>query len=190
MQRLLTRVAVVCFVMMSQITVGAATARAAGWGEFWYRVHLDFYRVNCWPEPFKHADRQLTVSPLIIMTDRGWQLQNTLSDHFFETDGQVLNRAGQMKVRWIATQAPPNRRTVYVVRGPDAPATRARTEAIQRYLDQVGLEGARPEVFVTDLVPPGSSGEYFDEVDRQLKSSVPAPRLPEMQSTTGSGGGP
>ena len=48
--------------------------------------------------------------------------------------------------------------------------------------------GSRPDVLLTDVIPPGASGDYFDEVDRQLKSSIPAPRLPEMQGTTGGGG--
>jgi hypothetical protein len=161
------------------------TSAQAGWAEFWHRVHVDWHRMNCWPEPFQHADRQVTIAPLISMTDAGWRLQNTLSDHFFNPEDQTLTRAGQMKTRWIATQAPLHRRTVFVLRSPNARATMTRVESVRRYLEQMIPDSTRPEVVLTDKVPAGGSGAYFDEVDRQLKSSVPAPRLPEMQDTTG-----
>ena len=167
--------------------LSSASAAQAGWTEFWYRVHVDWHRMNCWPEPFRSGDRALTTAPLIAMTDRGWQLQNTLSDHFFDMENQVLTRAGQFKVRWIATQAPLHRRTVYVLRGPNAQATQARMASIQKYLDEISPDGSRPGVLLTDIAPPGGSGDYFDQVDRQLKSSIPAPRLPAMQ-TSESGG--
>jgi len=45
-------------------------------------VDVDFHRMNCWPAPFQHADRQVAITPLIAMTDAGWRLQNTLTDNF------------------------------------------------------------------------------------------------------------
>lgn len=157
----------------------------AGWSEFWHRFHLDWHRSVCWPEPFQDEDRQLAVSPLISMTDRGWRLQNTLSDHFFDTENQVLTRSGQMKVHWIATQAPMHRRSVFVLRGNDAETTQARVASVQQFLLKCLPEGPRPEVLLSDVVPTGGSGEYFDQVDRQLKSSIPPPRLPPAQGTEG-----
>ena len=169
------------------LVLTTATAARAGWGDFWHRVGVDWHRMNCWPEPFQNADRELVVQPLIAMTDAGWRLQNTLSDHFFDAESHALTQAGRLKVRWIATQTPLHRRTVFVLRGELASATAARVDSVQRYLDVISPEGPRPEVFLTDIVPPGGSGDYFDAVDKQMKSSIPAPRLPEMQDNTGSG---
>ncbi|MFV1964593.1 MAG: hypothetical protein ACC628_04165 [Pirellulaceae bacterium] len=175
-------------ILAVSLVVSVSSVAQADWGEFWYRVHMDLRRMTCWPEPFANVDRQVTMQPLMAMTDAGWQRQNTLSDHFFDPEKQVLSRAGEMKVRWIATQAPMHRRTVFVLRDLKAEATLARVETVKNYLNRLIPEGPRPDVLLTDTIPPGASGDYFDQVDRQLKSSIPAPRLPEMQSMTDGGG--
>jgi len=45
-------------------------------------------------------------------------------------------------------------------------------------------DGARPEVLLTDTIPVGGSGEYFDAVDRSRRESIPEPRLPTAEPTT------
>ncbi|MBC8355510.1 MAG: hypothetical protein H8E66_26325 [Planctomycetes bacterium] len=162
-----------------------ASVTQAGWTEFWERVHLDWHRMNSWPEPFLHADKDLVRQPLIAMTDRGWRMQNTLSDHLFDVEKQTLTQAGALKVRWIVTQAPPHRRTVFVLRGATPEATLARVDDVQATVAQMVPQGARPQVQLTDVTPVGGSGDYFDAVDRARKDSIPAPRLPEAQGTTG-----
>ena len=162
-----------------------ASVSQAGWAEFWERVHLDWHRVNAWPEPFLHADRDLVRQPLIAMTDNGWRMQNTLSDHLFDAESSNLTQAGTLKVRWIVTQAPPHRRTVFVLRGATPDATLARVDAVQEAITKLVPQGNRPEVLLTDVIPVGGSGDYFDSVDRQLKDSIPAPRLPQVVPTVG-----
>jgi hypothetical protein len=164
---------------------GLCSSVASGQHGQMHRWQVDFHRNNCWPHPFLTQDRELVRAPLIAMVAAGWRLNNTLSDHFFANEDQSLNQAGEIKLRWIATQAPPHRRVVFVLRGASAEATEARVEAVERALDKLYIEGDRPPVFVTNVVPPGASGDYFDAVDRQLKQSIPAPRLPEMQTMTG-----
>jgi hypothetical protein len=154
-------------------------------GGFWARFHADFHRNNCWPQPFQATDRELTRAPIVAMTSAGWRLHNTLSDHFFNAEDQGINQAGEIKLRWIVTQAPTNRRTVFVLRGSSPEATAGRVATVQRAIDRLVVDGPRPEVLITDIVPPGASGDYFDQVQRQLQQSIPAPRLPEMESTSG-----
>ncbi len=168
-------------------TVAMAGVTQAGWTEFWEGVHLDWHRMNCWPEPFSHADRDLVRQPLIAMTDNGWRMENTLSDHLFDVEKHTLTQAGALKVRWIVTQAPSHRRTVFVLRGATPDATLARVESVQASITQLAPQGARPEVLLTDVIPVGGSGDYFDAVDRALKDSIPAPRLPEASGQTGGG---
>lgn len=163
---------------------GASVAQVAWGGDFWERCWLDWHRMNCWPEPFQHSDRELVRLPLITMTDNGWRLQNTLSDHFFTGEQQQLTQAGLLHVRWIVTQAPPHRRTVFVLRASTAEVTAARVESVQQAVSQLCAGALRPEVLLTDTAPVGGSGEYFDAVDRQLRQSIPAPRLPQAAPTT------
>ena len=161
-----------------------ASVAQADWAEFWERVHLDFHRMNAWPEPFRHADKDLVRQPLLAMTDNGWRMQNTISDHLFDGETNHLTQAGALKVRWIVTQAPPHRRTVFVLRGATPDATLARVDAVQEVITHLVPQGNRPEVLLTDVVPVGGSGEYFDSVDRQLKDSIPPPRLPQATGPT------
>jgi hypothetical protein len=60
----------------------------------------------------------------------------------------------------------------------------ARVEAVQQEIGRIMPEGSRPSVVLTDSVPAGGSGDYFDSVDRQLKQSIPAPRLAPLQIPT------
>lgn len=163
---------------MTFLTVNMARA---DWAEFWHRVHVDWHRSNAWPEPFQMADREVTNSPLIEMTNAGWRLQNTLSDHLFDVDTHELTQAGQHKLRWIATQTPLHRRTVHVLRSYETGGTTLRVQSVERHLDKLVSDGTRPQVIITDKVPTGGSGEYFENIDRQLKSSTPLPRLPQAQ---------
>jgi hypothetical protein len=176
--------------MLFLITVlGSAAVGTQAFGDdFWARVKLDFLRMNCWPEPFVQADRELVIAPLIAMTNSGWQLQNTLSHHFFDSETNRLTRAGQLKLHWILTQTPAHRRTVYVLRTPDPTNTEARLAAVQEQMQQLVADGPRPEVLVSDEAPAFGAGDYFDNVDRQLKASVPVPRLPPRVGTSNVGG--
>lgn len=168
------------------ISVGSflGSAGASG-GDFVHNAKTDFWRNNCWPLPFQSTDRELARAPLIAMVASGWRLHNTLSDHFFLAEDQTINQAGELKLRWIITQAPPHRRTVYVLRGQNPEATAARVAEVQRVIDKIAHDGPRPDVLLTSIIPPGASGDYFDQVDRQMKQSIPAPRLPPMESTSG-----
>jgi hypothetical protein len=171
--------------VIASLCVGAASHLAqAGWGEFWQRVHIDFHRNNCWPQPFQSQDLELTRDPLIAMTDAGWRQNNTLSDHFFSMEDQSVNQAGEIKIRWIVTQAPPHRRTVFVLRGQTEELTAARVMAVQRKVEKFVPAGQQPDVLITDIIPPGASGDYFNQVDKQFKQSIPAPRLPAVDGTT------
>jgi len=169
-------------------TIVTASVVQADWDEFWERVHLDWHRMNSWPEPFVHADRDLIRQPLVAMTDNGWRNQNTLSDHLFDVEKNSLTQAGALKVRWIVTQAPRHRRTVFVLRGATPDATLARVDAVQEAITRLVPQGNRPEVLLTDVIPAGGSGDYFDAVDRALKDSIPSPRLPAAAAAAPTGG--
>lgn len=164
--------------------LASASVADAGWTEFWSRVRLDWQRNNCWPEPFLHADRELVRGPLIAMTDNGWRAQNTLGNHLFTVEENKLTQAGALKVRWIVTQTPPHRRAVFVLRGETPDGTVARVETVQQEIARILPDGPRPEVLLTDIIPVGGSGEYFDAVNRARQSSIPEPRLPPATPET------
>ena len=173
------------------LALSAGTA-SAGWNEFWYRSKVDWHRNNAWPEPFVTADRHLAREPFLIMADNGWKMQNTIGTFLFDTETNRLNRAGELKVKWIVTQAVPHRRAVFVLRGDTAEATAARMESVQVAVSKFVPEGGLPPVNITDTEPDGTSGEYLDAVNRAIQSTIPSPRLPAVegggQGAGGSGG--
>jgi len=168
------------------VTLAAANPAQAAWGGFWQRVRLDFQRVNCWPEPFIHADWADVRAFTNAMVANGWRAQNTLGTHYFDPDTQLLNQAGQLKLRWILTQAPPERRTVFVLRATTPDANAARMKTVQEHVAAIVPEEMSPPVVQTDVEPRGRSGAYIFAVDSMIRSSIPAPRLPERQESNGS----
>lgn len=159
------------------------TTADAGWNEFWHRSKVDWHRNNAWPEPFQTADRAAAREPFAIMVNNGWRMQNTIGTFLFD-DTHQLNRAGEMKLKWIVTQAPQHRRAVFVLQADSPQETAARVESVQRAISRIVPDGALPPVMLTDTEPDGGSGQYFDAINRALESSMPAPRLPASGSSS------
>lgn len=182
MRRLLSTGALV----LSLSCMGSAQA---GWNEFWHRTKVDFHRNNAWPEPFQQADRAAAREPFCIMVNNGWRMQNTIGTYLFD-DAHQLNRAGEIKLRWILTQAPLHRRAVFVLQAHTPQETAVRVESVQQAISRMIPAGALPPVMITDTEPEGASGEYLDAVNRALQSSLPSPRLPSSgASSAGEVGG-
>jgi hypothetical protein len=161
------------------VTLGSSAAAMAGWNEYWHQWKTDYHRANDWPYPFVCADRAAQQAPLAMMVDNGWRRENTIGGFQFNAEGE-LTVAGMHKVRSIVTQSPLQRRAVWVLRADTAELTAARVDSVQRYIGQVMPDQPMPEVQVTDRPPPGTSGDYLDAVDRSMRTTVPAPRLPAM----------
>ena len=150
-----------------------------GFNQFWHRVQADFYRNNSWPEPFLTADKMAVRTPYCIQTDNGWKMQNTIGTYLFDNDTQQLNQAGDLLVKWIITQAPINRRAVFVLKGDTAEATNARVQSVQA---AVAKYGCVCPVLLTDCEPAGWSAAYIDTISQQLQrhhSEPPPAASPE-----------
>lgn len=141
---------------------------------------------NMWPAPFVARDRQAVRAPFAVMIDKGWQIQNTLGDHHFDEETQQLTRAGELQLRWIVTQSPENRRTVFVLRGHNEDATSVRVDTVQQAVAQLQPRGPLPAVVQTNKIPPASPAEYADDVNQKAIKARPTPALP-AGATGGSG---
>jgi len=153
------------------------------WDCFWDRVHLDWHRNNAWPEPFVQVDRQATRTPISIMVDKGWELQNTIPHELFDAETQELTRAGELKVQWILTQMPLRRRMVFVLRGRTPEITETRLKSVEKAATQVVGEVAPNMISVVDTVPREGSGAYYERVNSGYEATTPPPRLPEMSDS-------
>ncbi|MCA9175383.1 MAG: hypothetical protein KDB14_12955 [Planctomycetales bacterium] len=158
-----------------------------GWKEFCRKFQLYKKRTQAWPEPFIHRDREAVRSPWDVMEHNGWRSQNTLTEHLFTDDGE-LTEAGRRKIVWIATQAPEERRTVYILATEDRNATLSRTESVKQLVADLSQQGiAPPQMMMTSRRPLSWQGDYFDRVEKASRDNVAPPVLPEMVLTTEGG---
>jgi hypothetical protein len=162
--------------------VPAEAQCGACWQAFWQSVARDWRRNNCWPEAFLGPDRQAVRSPFVIMVKNGWRRQNLVADHHFEEGTATLNQSGELKVRWVMTQAPRQHRTIYVRQARTPDDTAARIAAVTEFATQFAEEGQSPTVVETNVDPSGWPAARVDMIDRKWHDSTPEPRLPEADS--------
>jgi len=150
----------------------------------------DYYRNKMWPAPFTAADTNSVVAIFEQQRTNGWRLHNTLSSSMFDSTTNCLTEAGRAHVKWIVTQAPQNRRVVFVLQDANQQLTATRVESTQLAISELVPVGPLPQIYLTDREPFGSSGVYQTAIHRAMANSVPSPRLTSSSgSGSGTGGG-
>jgi hypothetical protein len=143
------------------------------------------YRTNqMWPWPYVCPDRIAVREPFCLMINNGWRRENLLGAHHFIPETNQLNPAGQLRVNWIMTQAPPDRRSIFVERSLDPNVNTQRIAAVQDYATKVALDGRTPPVSGTHLVSEGRPASLVDMTNTKFQQSMPVPVLPAAQSTS------
>ncbi len=179
----MSRAAVMAFTVFT--IFGSATTTNADWHSFWNRVHLDWNRNNCWPEPFVQQDANRICEHFSIQIANGWQRQNTLSEVYFDPDTQMLNEAGRRKVWTIMNTTPEPYRTIYVVQAMAPDIHERRVDSVQKVASGWSDESVMPQVIPVKITPRAWSAEYIDAIDRKVQTAMPDPVLPEFTDTTG-----
>ncbi len=167
------------------------TLAEAGWQERWHalteRVHLDWHRNNCWPQPFREIDRRTVCTVLATQIGTGWKRQNTLSDVYFDPETELLNEAGRRRVWSILAATPEPYRTIYVVQSPNKEAQERRIGSVQQVATETNVamnhESTTQVVSVT-IAPRSWPADYIDAIERKAQTAIPAPVLPEFIDTT------
>jgi hypothetical protein len=167
--------------------IGCGTTAGADWHSFWHGAHLDYARVNAWPQPFTDIDARQAQAPFAVMKHNGWRAHNTIGHELFRDSDAVLTAAGNRRVTWIATQSPAERRTIYVLRGRSEAETQMRLESVRISLAALPEENAMVQVVVTDIEPAMTPGAVATHINRRWINELPAPRLPST-SAAGSAG--
>lgn len=189
MPRVQFTIALVFVGFVSSLANAGAPQIKSHWSRFWHQTHLDWERNNAWPEPFRHMDRQALRNSWTPYVNKGWQIETTLTARHFNAETQALNSAGEAKVRWIATSAPNQRRTIFVVRGESQDVTETRVDIVQQAVTRVLPTGTMPAVVRTYRDPSGiiPSGDYQNQIWKKAMSGIREPVLP---GAAGGGGTP
>jgi hypothetical protein len=150
-------------------------------------IKSGYHRNKVWPWPHICPDRVAVREPFCIMVDNGWRRQNMLGPHHFNPDTNKLTSAGELKVRWIMTQLPPERRSIFVERSLETEITAQRVETARAYAAQVALNGEQPLVAETHLLSEGRPASVVDNTNVRFQESLPPPVLPASSPGTATG---
>jgi len=160
------------------VASGVSSAQAA-WVKSTVRyLRAGYHRNEVWPWPYICPDRAAARAPFELMVSNGWRRQNLLGPHHFNAEKNTLTTAGELKVRWIMTQAPPDRRSIFVERSIDPEVTDARVAAASDYAERVAVDGQAPQVGDTHLVSEGRPAETVDTIYVRWHESMQPPVLP------------
>jgi len=159
----------------------ANIGQAAWWDDFW----RDYHRNKNWPQPFVHTDRAQTLMPFAVMTNNGWERENLLGAHHFTDDNLELSEAGKLRAQWILTQAPQQRRTIFVEFAGDAQKTGARVQAIQRLAGTYLPPGMMADVRPSRMITEGWPASVVDQTNVQFQEARPVPALPAAAVNSG-----
>lgn len=164
----------------------ATPAEAQWFTSFMHKCKIDYKRNQYWPEPFIWADRKATIAPFGQMVANGWRRQNLLSDYHFNDEDTHLNPSGEARLRYILTQQPPSRRTVFVQQGLTPEETAARMNLVHRASMRILPPGVMANVVESDLPNQGWPADDIDAVARKFNATRPDPRLTSDKSSSGS----
>ena len=137
------------------------------------------YRRNVlWPWPYVCSDRMHVRAPFNVMVRNGWRRQNLLGSHHFSEDTGELTRAGELKVHWVLSQAPPEYRQIFVTRLHDQNLTKQRLAKVRSYAISIAPDGTPPFVSDTHLISEGRPAATVDSINTAFRDSMPTPTLP------------
>lgn len=145
---------------------------------FCWRMEAGYHSNNLWPAQYIPTARCYVNSAYTAMIDNGWRRQNLLGDYHFEPGTNELTSAGKLKAKWILTQAPENRRQIFVQRGHTLEDTTARIAAVQYWAGHQSPTLEPAMVHDTHIVSEGHTAASVDHVFVGFQTNQPAPVLP------------
>jgi hypothetical protein len=154
------------------------SADAEWFEDTYHNIKLGYHRNEAWPFPFICPDRAAVREPFRLMVDNGWRRQNLLGQHHFNSETNRLTTAGELRVHWIMTQAPPERRSVFVERAASPEVTAQRLAVARDYAAQVSIDGQEPQTFESHLVSEGRPASIVDATNVRFYESMRPPVLP------------
>jgi len=141
-----------------------------------------------WPSQYVPAARRSVQNVYEIMVNNGWRRQNLLGAYHFNPDSNELTEAGKLKVKWILSQAPQHRRSIFVERGSDPSRTDARVASINHWASAMSPSVGIVDINDTHLVAEGHPAGAVDHIFVGFQTNKPAPVLPAPVSSSSSSG--
>ncbi|MCA9260216.1 MAG: hypothetical protein KDA61_13485 [Planctomycetales bacterium] len=151
--------------------------------EFWN----SYMQGAMWPTQYVQAPRNSICSTFEIMARNGWRRQNLLGQYHFKAGTGELTDAGRLKAHWVLTQAPVERRTVFIERAPSDEETAKRVAAVQDWSSGNARFDGKASISETDIVDVGRPAQAVDAVFTGWAANQPAPILPPNGGSSSGG---
>jgi len=139
-----------------------------------------------WPCQYVPAARRSVLSAYEVMVNNGWRRQNLVGAYHFDPDTNELTEAGKLKVKWILSQAPLHRRSIFVERGPDQSNTSARVASINQWASTLSPSVGTVDINDTHIVSEGHPAATVDHVFVGFQTNQLPPVLPVEDSSSSS----
>jgi hypothetical protein len=150
-----------------------------------YSCDAAYHENNMWPNQYVPTARCSVNSAYTAMINNGWRRQNLLGDYHFEAGSNELTTAGKLKSKWILTQAPQDRRMIFVERGADQSQTASRIAAIHSWASNQSPVMEPVQVNDTHIVSEGHTAGSVDSIFVGFQTNQPAPVLAPSAAAAG-----
>lgn len=171
--------AVICLLSVG----GEQSARAVFFDEAGHHCKRTYHTNQMWPWPYQCPDRIAVREPFCLMVNNGWRRQNLLGAHHFNPETNQLTTAGELRVQSIMTQAPIDRRNIFIERTLNIETNTSRVAAVRDYATKVSTDGRMPQVEETYLISEGRPAAVVDATNVKFMQAMPAPVLPAATAT-------
>lgn len=149
-------------------------------------LHANVY----WPLPYVCYDRAYVRTISNLQVANGWTAEATLYDCHFDPETQCLNQAGQLHLRWIMENVPPERRCAWVQTSIDQSVSQHRLNHVREQAVAMVGESNCPPVMLRVGTTDGRPATELDTLRRSYMSTMPPPRIKYVGAgTSGNGGG-
>jgi hypothetical protein len=145
-----------------------------------------YHESSMWPRQYVMPARRGICQSYDVMIANGWRRHNLLTKYHFNPENTELSEAGKLKVEWTLTQAPAQRRTLYVERGVDEAQTAERIEAVQSLAGNMNPSPGPADVQETHIRDEGHPAGAVDAMFTGFRAGQAPPVLP--QATAGGSG--
>lgn len=151
--------------------------------------HDSAFANRYWYDQYVWPSRRAICQSYATMVNNGWRRNNLLGEyHFDPKNPQQLSEAGQHKTKWILTQAPQDRRTVFVERGVEQTETTDRLAAVQDYAANLSPSQGPADVQETHIRNEGRPAGAVDAVFTGFSANQAPPVLPQSSSGSSESG--
>lgn len=165
--------------VLAVVVLGGTSTASAVWVDSAVNyIECGHQRNIDWPWPYMCPDRMAVRQPFEMMICNGWRRQNLLGSHHFNPETNQLNRAGELQVQWIMTQAPSQHRQIFIEQSIHPEVTATRIASTQGFAQRVAIDGQSPQVYDSHLMSEGRPADVVNLTNVRFLESMPTPVLP------------